>query len=142
MRPQEADIWLLRVYTVTLCRRCFVIDLENQMIMRVNGTEGYTVRALTGNYKWRTNSLNQNAAVWVEAMVHMASSPPADTTHLRSWVSACVGQSRLRGRRVCPRGHVWVKRGWRRWRSTFPPQHCPVAVLAAALPTWQSLGAG
>lgn len=46
----------------TLCRRCFVIELENQMIMRVNGTEGYATRALTGHYQWRAigNSLNQN----------------------------------------------------------------------------------
>ena len=55
MRPQEADVWLLHVYTVTLGRRCFVIELENQTIMRVNGTEGYTVRVLTGNYKRRTS---------------------------------------------------------------------------------------
>ena len=55
MRPQEADVWLLHVYTVTLCRRCFVTELENQMVMRACGTEGHTIRGLTGNYKWRTN---------------------------------------------------------------------------------------
>lgn len=43
MKPREADVRLLHVYTVTLCRQCFVIELRNQMIMKVNGTEGYMI---------------------------------------------------------------------------------------------------
>lgn len=55
MKPQEADVWLMHVYTVTLCRQCFVIELKNPVIMRVDGTEGYMIQVLAGTYKWRTN---------------------------------------------------------------------------------------
>lgn len=98
MRPREADVWLSHVYTVTLCRRCFVIELENQMLMRVNGTERCTVRVLTGNCRWEPigNSLNQNAAVGIEAMVHTVGSSPADPVCGRAW-----GSLRVSGRAAC-----------------------------------------
>lgn len=83
---------------------------------------GFTIRALTSNYKWTANSLNQNAEF--EMMVCRIGGSSSQST--------CAGEP---GQGGC-HWHV-AQQGWRCWHSPFPPR----TALAAAFPAWQSLDA-